>query len=221
MVMTSQMSPRLSIRGFALAATLALGGYLATPLWACPPAPKPDEPARARAPKPPKPPRAPRPARRAKRAAEAPMVAPPDAATTFERHMRQGRGDTSLEERIEDLERQIDRLHRELERLLDGLRGGPRAGVVPEVEVARELSRGQVRDLRIHCIDQREVLLEDLARIVVVVDEDRNTREAGNGPVVQVAPAEVSLDDDIGARVEGERRLHLGLKSAVPVAREE
>ncbi len=72
------------------------------------------------------------------------MVAPPDAATTFERHMRQGRGDTSLEERIEDLERQIDRLHRELERLLDGLRAGPGPGVVPEVEVGPRGLRGSL-----------------------------------------------------------------------------
>jgi beta-lactamase regulating signal transducer with metallopeptidase domain/phage shock protein A len=127
MVMTAQMRPGLSLKGIALACVLALGGYLASPMWACPPADKDDcKPSKtAKAPKPPKP------AKPFKIAVPAPPpkpeAAPGDAETTFERFMLQGerphRENMSLEERIEELERQLDRLHEQLERLLGRPRG--------------------------------------------------------------------------------------------------
>ena len=105
MVMTEHVRPRLSIRGLALACALAVGGFIVTPLWACPPS--------ERAPQPPKP---------VKLRAVGPLSAPrPPAATqpdrdqtTFEQFMR-GRDGRSLQRQLDELEQQLDRLQKELE----------------------------------------------------------------------------------------------------------
>ena len=105
MVMTEHVRPRLSIRGLALACALAVGGFIVTPLWACPPS--------ERAPQPPKPvklravqlPSAPRPSAETQ---------PESDQTTFEQFMR-GRDGRSLQRRLDELERQLDRLQKELE----------------------------------------------------------------------------------------------------------
>lgn len=122
MVMTAQTSPKLSRKGVILACTLALGGLVVTPLWACPSdedqvkqekrpkAPRASQPrpftlvvpAAPRAPEPPKPPRAPEP-----------------PATTFEHFMHDRNGD-SLERSIDQLERQIERLRQRLRELGSG-----------------------------------------------------------------------------------------------------
>ena len=135
MVMTAQMSPRLSVRGIALASAVAVCGYLVSPLLACPTPPK-DPCTPARAAKIPKPPRAPKlvvPA-----ASPGPVFAPRAEATTFEQYMRQrpDRDDMSLEERIEELERQLDRLHEHLQRLRGiGLGRGIAAPEIVAVEI--------------------------------------------------------------------------------------
>ena len=105
MVMTEHVRPRLSIRGLALACALAVGGFIVTPLWACPPS--------ERAPQPPTKP--------VKLRAVGPLSAPrPPAATqpesdrtTFEQYM-QGRDGRSLQRQLDELERQLDRLQKEL-----------------------------------------------------------------------------------------------------------
>ena len=105
MVMTEHVRPRLSIRGLALACALAVGGFIVTPLWACPPS--------ERAPQPPK---------LMKLRAVGPLSAPRPPAetqsdrdrTTFEQFMR-GRDGRSLQRQLDELERQLDRLQKELE----------------------------------------------------------------------------------------------------------
>ncbi len=148
MVMTAQTSPRLSIRGVALAATLAAGGYLVTPIFACPPSPK--EPAATSAarwaPKAPKAPRAPK----APKAPKARVIAVPGLpgdVTTFERFMQdRGGGESgtmSLEQRIEELQRQIDRLREQLQRLSQarlGLTFSPRVGPSGGVQISPSLT---------------------------------------------------------------------------------
>ncbi len=114
MVMTEHVRPRLSIRGLALACALAVGGFIVTPLWACPPserAPKPPKPMKLRAVQPLS---APRP----------PAATQPDRdQTTFEQFMR-GRDGRSLQRRLDELERQLDRLQKELQqRSRSGVRG--------------------------------------------------------------------------------------------------
>ena len=126
MVMTAQMNPRMSARGIALAVGLALGGYMAAPIWACPPAKdkdtaykayKSDKRLKIVVPAKPIRPRAPW---------RSATTVPEDDTTTFERFMRDrdrpDRDDMSLKQRIEELERQIERLERQIERLLDNPR---------------------------------------------------------------------------------------------------
>ncbi|MEE8156472.1 MAG: M56 family metallopeptidase [Phycisphaerales bacterium] len=114
MVMTEHVRPRLSIRGLALACALAVGGFIVTPLWACPPS--------ERAPQPPKPVKL--------RAIQVPRAPRPPAATqsdrdqtTFEQFMKSRRG-SAVQERINELERQLERLQKELQqRSRSGIRG--------------------------------------------------------------------------------------------------
>ncbi|MEE9129058.1 MAG: M56 family metallopeptidase, partial [Phycisphaerales bacterium] len=125
MVMTEHVRPRLSIRGLALACALAVGGFIVTPLWACPPS--------ERGPQPPKPVKL-----RAVQAPSAPglpgATQPDRDQTTFEQFMR-GRDGRSLQRRLEELERQLDRLQKELEqRSRSGIRG--RRGL-PDLSRAR------------------------------------------------------------------------------------
>lgn len=113
MVMTEHVRPRLSIRGLALAAALAVGGFVVTPLWACPPSERPPQapkPVKLRAVQVPSAPRSP---------AE---TQPESDQTTFEQFMR-WRDGRSLQRRLEELERQLERLQKELEqRSLGGVR---------------------------------------------------------------------------------------------------
>ena len=104
MVMTEHVRPRLSIRGLALACALAVGGFIVTPLWACPPserAPQPPKLMKLRAVQLPSAPRPP---------AE---TQPESDRTTFEQFMR-GRDGRSLQRQLDELERQLDRLQKEL-----------------------------------------------------------------------------------------------------------
>ena len=119
MVMTEHVRPRLSIRGLALACALAVGGFIVTPLWACPPserAPQPPKPVKLRALQPPS---APRP----------PVATQPESdRTTFEQFMR-GRDGSSLQRRLDELNRQLDRLQRELQQRS---RSGVRDRIAPQ-----------------------------------------------------------------------------------------
>ena len=135
MVMTQQMTPRLTIRGAALVCLLAAGSWLVAPTLACPPdktgdkvkAPKPKDAkpmtvVRVKPPKAPQPPTATRPARvravdsRPERPARPPRAPrPPRAGTTqpestFESFMRnrdRDREDMSLEQRILKVQRTV------------------------------------------------------------------------------------------------------------------
>jgi len=118
MVMTAQTSPRISRKGTLLACTLALGGALVTPLWACPDA-QDAKPTRVKAPTAPKAPKAPR----APKAPKAPQ--PPRAPelswyggseTTFEQFMQERDG-LSREQQMQQLERELERLHRQIEEI--------------------------------------------------------------------------------------------------------
>jgi len=111
MVMTAQTSPRISRKGALLACTLALGGVLVTPLWACPDADD-AKPARVKAPRAPKAPKAPK----APRAPEAPPFPAwhGDSETTFEQFMK-NRDGMSHEQQMQQLERELERLHRRLQ----------------------------------------------------------------------------------------------------------
>ncbi len=126
MVMTEHVRPRLSRRGVALACALAVGGFIVTPLWACPPsekAPKDLKPIKLRALNAPKAPKAPKASRR-------PTATQPESdETTFEQFMR-GRDGGELRKRLRELERQLERMNKEInERVRKGLRGrrAPRA----------------------------------------------------------------------------------------------
>ena len=108
MVMTAQMNPRISRKGTLLACTLALGGVLVTPLWACPDADD-AKPAKVKAPRAPKSPKAPR--------APEPPAFPSwhgDSETTFEQFMK-NRDGMSHERQMQQLERELERLHRRIE----------------------------------------------------------------------------------------------------------
>lgn len=147
MVMTQSNKPRISAGGTILAAFLAAGAWLASPLWACPPdecKDKAKQEAKAAgkaagkavivaAPKPPKAPKAPK------------AAAAPDAST-FERHMAArerelalaGEGPSphpaprvhapghggDLEARINQLEQRLNRLAEQIEQLVGERSGG-------------------------------------------------------------------------------------------------
>ena len=151
MVMTSQLKPRVSARGFALAGAVALMAYVASPLWACPPEEKRASKVRpdARlpsykvlvAPKPPTPPEPP--AARSRPAAPAPA----EGVTTFERFMRDrnpDRDDMSLEDRIRELEQEIEMLYRQLQQLPrrsgSGVSGGGGIGYAVPTATLPELA---------------------------------------------------------------------------------
>ena len=130
MVMTDHVRPRLSIRGLALACALAVGGFIVTPLWACPPSERapqpPTKPVKLRAlqlPSAPRPPAA---------------TQPESDRTTFEQFLR-GRDGSSLQRRLDELNRQLDRLQRELQQRS---RSGVRDRIAPQT---RSRSRVEVR----------------------------------------------------------------------------
>jgi len=123
MVMTEHVRPRLSMRGLTLACALAVGGFIVTPLWACPPSekgPKSEKVnlgADVRAPK----------ASKARRRAQA--TQPESDETTFGQFM-QGRDRGELQKRLHELERQLERMNKEVhERVRKGIEGrrAPRA----------------------------------------------------------------------------------------------
>ncbi len=148
MVMTAQYRPRLSLVGAALVCTLAICGYLSSPLWACPPESEGSEgsgaaagkkgqtyattvPAAPRAPMAPRAPRSPV----ATSCPRAPTLAPAPGETTYEQFIRGRAPDGSdrepLELRIEQLERQIQELHELLEQLLRSDRPGGVSSITP------------------------------------------------------------------------------------------
>ncbi|MHC5113558.1 MAG: M56 family metallopeptidase [Planctomycetota bacterium] len=105
MVMSQQFKPRLTIGGILLTSVLAVGGWLAAPALACPPA-------KAKSAKVPK---APTVLRLEK---TKPATAPTPDASTFERFMRERGGttdDASLEERLERIEKLMNKLRRNLD----------------------------------------------------------------------------------------------------------
>lgn len=135
MVMTQRSRPRLSMLGGACALCLAVGAWLSTPLWACPPEEQSAQAARelkaAKTPKPPKAPKAPK----APRAPRAVIVQPgtpaPDDVTTFEEHMagreRPGApGGDDVRHRLDRLEERLNRLSEQLDALMQG---GGRGGM--------------------------------------------------------------------------------------------
>ena len=132
MVMTAHNSPNHSRRGVVLACTLAVGALVVTPILACPPSPK--EPKAPKAERAPRPPKAPRSYTLVVPSAPPAPRAVPVPPTTFERFMRDrrpDRDDMSIEQRIEELERQLDRLYEQLERTLNNVRGLSFSGGVP------------------------------------------------------------------------------------------
>lgn len=111
------------MRGLALACALAVGGFIVTPLWACPPSekgPKDLKPVKLRAVQAPKAPKAPR---------RSQATQPESDETTFEQFMR-GRDGGDLQKRLHELERQLERMNKEInERVRKSLQGrrAPRA----------------------------------------------------------------------------------------------
>ncbi len=133
MVMTQKVTPRISISGLAMAATLAAAGWLTTPARSCPPADAeapsattPTQPPTAEAPSavmvaPAAPVAATSPQPRAMLAATAPLPPiTPMAGGLMILPSVQGpprRGGDDLEDRLERLERTLERLSERLERL--------------------------------------------------------------------------------------------------------